>query len=59
LQHMPRRSLHHHAAPLPAATWDAEVKKMIQTFGMTNPEGVASQITKYLQEHYTPEKRKH
>lgn len=45
--------------PLPAATWDAEVKKMIQTFGMTNPEGVAPQITKYLQTHYTSETRKH
>jgi hypothetical protein len=45
--------------PLPAATWDAEVNKMIQTFGMTNPEGVAPQITKYLQEHYTPGTRKH
>lgn len=45
-------------APLPAATWEAEVNKMIKTFGMTNPEGVAPKIIKYLQEHYTPETRK-
>jgi cytochrome c5 len=44
--------------PLPAETWEAEVNKMIKTFGMTNPEGVAPKITKYLQEHYTPETRK-
>ncbi|MGH9712741.1 MAG: sulfide dehydrogenase [Candidatus Acidiferrales bacterium] len=44
--------------PLPAATWEAEVNKMIKTFGMTNPEGVAPKIIKYLQEHYTPETRK-
>jgi cytochrome c5 len=44
--------------PLSAETWEAEVNKMIKTFGMTNPEGVAPQIIKYLQEHYTPETRK-
>lgn len=44
--------------PLPADTWEAEVNKMIKTFGMTNPEGVAPKIIKYLQEHYTPETRK-
>jgi cytochrome c5 len=44
--------------PLPAETWDAEVNKMIKTFGMTNPEGVAPKIIKYLQENYTPETRK-
>jgi cytochrome c5 len=44
--------------PLPAATWEAEVNKMIKTFGMTNPEGVAPKIVKYLQDHYTPETRK-
>jgi len=38
--------------PLPPETWEAEVNKMIKTFGMTNPEGVAPQIIKYLQEHY-------
>jgi hypothetical protein len=44
--------------PLPPETWEAEVNKMIKTFGMTNPEGVAPKIIKYLQEHYTPETRK-
>lgn len=44
--------------PLPAQTWEAEVNKMIKTFGMTSPEGVAAQIIKYLQDHYTPETRK-
>lgn len=44
--------------PLPAETWEAEVNKMIKTFGMTNPEGVAPKIIKYLQEHYTPTTRK-
>jgi hypothetical protein len=44
--------------PLPRETWEAEVNKMIKTFGMTNPEGVAPKIIKYLQEHYTPETRK-
>jgi hypothetical protein len=44
--------------PLPPETWEAEVNKMIKTFGMTNPEGVAPIIIKYLQQHYTPETRK-
>jgi mono/diheme cytochrome c family protein len=44
--------------PLPPDIWEAEVNKMIKTFGMTNPEGVAPKIIKYLQEHYTPETRK-
>lgn len=44
--------------PLPAETWEAEVNKMIKTFGLTNPEGVVPKIIKYLQEHYTPETRK-
>jgi hypothetical protein len=44
--------------PLPAEAWEAEVNKMIKTFGMTNPEGVAPKIIKYLQERYTPETRK-
>jgi cytochrome c5 len=43
--------------PLPAETWEAEVNKMIKTFGMTNPEGVAPKIIRYLQQHYTPETR--
>ena len=44
--------------PLPAATWDAEVNKMIKTFGAPIPEATAKKITSYLQEHYTPENRK-
>lgn len=44
--------------PLPAATWEAEVNKMIKTFGMPIPEDATPQIIKYLQSHYTPETRK-
>ncbi len=43
--------------PLPAATWDAEVKKMVQTFGQPIPEDVIPKIIAYLQKHYTPETR--
>jgi hypothetical protein len=45
--------------PLPAPTWDAEVNKMIKTFGASIPEATAKEIISYLQEHYTPENRKH
>ncbi len=44
--------------PLPAATWDAEVQKMVKTFGATIPEADAQKIAQYLHEHYTPETRK-
>lgn len=44
--------------PLPAATWEAEVNKMIKTFGAQIPEDAAKQIIAYLQAHYTPETRK-
>lgn len=44
--------------PLPAATWEAEVNKMIKTFGGPIPEASAKKITSYLQTHYTPETRK-
>ena len=44
--------------PLPAATWEAEVAKMVKTFGAPIPEGSAKKITAYLQAHYTPENRK-
>jgi len=44
--------------PLPAATWDMEVQKMIKTFGAPIDEATAKQITAYLQSHYTPETRK-
>lgn len=44
--------------PLPAATWDAEVNKMIKTFGAPIPEATAKKVISYLQEHYTPDNRK-
>jgi cytochrome c5 len=44
--------------PLPAATWEAEVNKMIKTFGQPIPDDAAAKIIKYLQTHYTPETRK-
>jgi len=44
--------------PLPAATWEAEVSKMIKTFGAPIPEASAKKIISYLQTHYTPETRK-
>ena len=44
--------------PLPAATWEAEVNKMIKTFGAPIPEASAKKIITYLQTHYTPETRK-
>ena len=44
--------------PLPAATWEAEVNKMIKTFGAPIPESSAKKIISYLQMHYTPETRK-
>jgi len=44
--------------PLPAATWEAEVNKMIKTFGAPIPEATAKKITSYVQTHYTPETRK-
>ena len=44
--------------PLPAATWEAEVNKMIKTFGAPIPETSAKKIISYLQTHYTPETRK-
>lgn len=44
--------------PLPAATWAAEVFKMIDTYGALIPEDETKQIVAYLQSHYTPETRK-
>jgi mono/diheme cytochrome c family protein len=43
---------------LPATTWEAEVKKMINTYGAAIPEDAAAQITGYLQAHYTPQNRR-
>jgi hypothetical protein len=44
--------------PLPSATWDVEVNKMIDTFGAPIPEASAQAIKTYLKRHYTPETRK-
>jgi mono/diheme cytochrome c family protein len=44
--------------PLPAATWDAEVHKMIKTFGAPIQDAQAKEIITYLQTHYTPQTRK-
>ena len=44
--------------PLPAATWDAEVTKMIKAYGAPIPEGSAKKIRLYLQQQYTPDTRK-
>jgi hypothetical protein len=44
--------------PLPGATWEAEVGKMVKTYGAPIPEAAAKKITAYLQGHYAPENRK-
>ncbi len=44
--------------PLPAATWEAEVNKMIKTYGAPIPDAAAKKIISYLQQRYTPENRK-
>jgi len=44
--------------PLPGATWEAVVHKMIGTFGATIPEPTTQAIIAYLKTHYTPETRK-
>jgi len=44
--------------PLPSATWESEVNKMICVFGAPIPEAAAQQIIAYLKAHYTPETRK-
>jgi hypothetical protein len=44
--------------PLPGATWEALVHKMIATFGAPIPESEAQTIVTYLKGHYTPETRK-
>jgi hypothetical protein len=46
--------------PLPADTWEAEVKKMMETHGAAAaiPEDTAREILDYLKSHYTPETRK-
>jgi cytochrome c5 len=44
--------------PLPAAAWEAEVNKMVKTFGQPIPDDAVPKIIAYLQSHYTPETRK-
>ena len=45
--------------PLPAATWEAEVNKMNETFGAALPDDrTKKKIIQYLQAHYTAENRK-
>ena len=44
--------------PLPGATWERLVQKMIGTFGAPIPESSAQAIIAYLKSHYTPETRK-
>jgi hypothetical protein len=44
--------------PLPGATWEMVVHKMIGTFGAPIPEPSAQAIIAYLKSHYTPETRK-
>lgn len=44
--------------PLPSATWEAEVNKMVRTFGQPIPPDAVAKIIAYLQAHYTPETRK-
>lgn len=44
--------------PLPAATWEAEVKKMIEVYGLEVPAEDVPKIVGYLKAHYTPETRK-
>ena len=44
--------------PLPAATWEAEVNKMKETFGAAIPDDSTKKIILYLQAHYTAENRK-
>jgi len=44
--------------PLPAATWEGVVNKMINTYGAPISEDSAKQILSYLRAHYTPTTRK-
>lgn len=43
--------------PLPAATWDAEVHKMIKAYGARISDADAQKIIQYLGARYTPETR--
>lgn len=41
--------------PLPAAVWEATVKKMIDAYGAEVPDEDAEQVLAYLAAHYSPE----
>jgi mono/diheme cytochrome c family protein len=45
--------------PLPAKTWQAVVRKMIEVYGMQAPKPDVPQMVRYLQSHYSPGTRKH
>ena len=44
--------------PLPAASWEAEVRKMIKTYGAQISDANAQKITQYLAARYAPGTRK-
>jgi mono/diheme cytochrome c family protein len=44
--------------PLAGAEWEAEVNKMIKTYGAPVPEATSKKIVSYLQAHYTPGNRR-
>jgi hypothetical protein len=44
--------------PLPGLTWQAEVHKMIHTFGAQIPEEAAREIIAYRKAHYAVETRR-
>jgi len=44
--------------PLPGATWEAEVSKMVKSYGAPIPGATAKKITAYLEGHYATENRK-
>lgn len=39
--------------PLPAETWRATVRKMVDVHGAPIPDAIAEDITKYLQNHFS------
>ncbi len=43
--------------PLPAETWQATVRKMVDVHGAPIPDDVAQGITKYLQDHFSSANR--
>jgi len=43
--------------PLPPGTWEAEVRRMIETHGASIREDAVAKIIAYLKANYTPETR--